>query len=69
MPFHGFLQESKCRLAIPAFGHVAFQDFAFVIDRAPEVMLLSVDLHEDLVQVPSPLRALAHRLRPLLSDL
>jgi len=32
-------------------------------------MLDAVDLHKDLVQVPLPLRVLAHVRRPLRSDL
>ena len=31
-----------------------------MIDGAPEVMGLSIDLHEDLIEVPLPLRDLAH---------
>ena len=36
---------------------------------APEIAELAVDLHKDLVQVPSPLRITAHVRYPLLSDL
>ena len=32
------------------------QHFAFVIYRSPEVMRLSIDPDEDLVQVPTPVR-------------
>ncbi|MDG1827203.1 MAG: hypothetical protein P8H62_13160 [Henriciella sp.] len=31
-------------------------------------MLLAIDLDEDLIQVPAPLRTLPHRLRSSLAD-
>jgi hypothetical protein len=38
----------------------SLQDLAFVIDGAPKIAELAVDLHERLVQVPQPLRIGAH---------
>jgi len=46
-----------------------FQDLAFMIDGAPEIAELAVDLHEDLVQMPPPLRIAAHVRDPPPSDL
>jgi len=66
MPLHGFPQKFQCCLAIPTFRYAGFQNFAFVIDSAPEVLLLVFYLDENLVQVPSPLRTLAHGLGSLL---
>jgi len=40
-----------------------------MIDRAPEIAELAVDLHERLIQMPTPLRIEAHVRYPLLSDL
>ena len=40
-----------------------------MVDGAPEIAERAVDLHKDLVQVPSPLRITAHVRYPLLSDL
>jgi hypothetical protein len=62
MPPHRFLQEFQRRLAISALRHKGFQHLAFVIDRAPEVVRLAVDLHEHLVEVPPPLRRRSHPL-------
>lgn len=45
---------------IAGFGDIALQDLAFMIDGAPKIMLDPVYLHKDLVQVPLPLRVLAH---------
>lgn len=39
-----------------------------MIDGAPEIMLLAIDFDEDLIEMPSPLRTLAHTLRSLLSN-
>ena len=41
----------------------------FVINGPPEVMRLSVDLHEDLVQVPLPVRIRSHPTNPVSSYL
>jgi len=40
-----------------------------MIDGAPEIVLDSIDLHEDLIQVPLPLRMLSHVGGSLRSDL
>jgi hypothetical protein len=44
-------------------------DFAFVIDSPPEVMGDAVDLHENLVQVPPPMRKGPHSIHPLAANL
>ena len=69
IPFHRFLEKRKRSLLIPGFGDVTLQHLAFVIDGAPEVVLHAVDLHENLIQMPSPLRTLPHRMRSFLPDL
>jgi len=45
------------------------KNLAFMIDSPPEIAGLAVDLHEHLIQVPSPLDEAAHARNPLLSDL
>src|SRR5260370_31068887 len=40
-----------------------------MIDGAPEIAELAVDLHERLIQMPTPLRIAAHVRYPPLSDL
>ena len=40
-----------------------------MINGAPEIMPDAIDLHEDLIEMPLPLRVLAHVRRPLRSDL
>ena len=35
-------------------GHKSIKDSAFVVDSAPEVERLTFDLHEDLIEVPTP---------------
>jgi hypothetical protein len=68
MAVHGFPDEFQCCLAVPRLGDDALQLLAFVIDSSPKVVRHPVDLHKDLVQVPPPLSATAHRLDPLASD-
>ncbi len=53
---HGALQELQGCLAIPALRSKDLQHLAFVIYRTPEIMRLSIDPDEYLVQVPAPLR-------------
>jgi hypothetical protein len=40
-----------------------------VINGSPKVMRLSVDLHEDLIQVQLPVRIRSHPTDPVSSDL
>ena len=53
---HRFAQKLQRCLAIPAFSDKRFEHFAFMIDGPPEVMCLTIYLHEHLVQMPLPLR-------------
>jgi len=66
---HEFPEEIQCRLLIPTFGHNRLEDFAFAIDRAPKIMPFAVDLHEDLVEVPSPVGKCPHTIDALAPDL
>ena len=54
MLLHCFLEEFQYSLLVSALGDEAFQDLAFVIYSAPEVVPLTIDLHEDLVEMPTP---------------
>ena len=40
-----------------------------MIDRAQEIMRYTVDLHKDLVEMPSPMPEMPHRLHPAAPDL
>ena len=51
MTLQDLLEESQSRRFVTLFGDVAFQNLALVINRS---LQLSVDLHEDLVDVPAP---------------
>lgn len=59
---HRFSQEFQGRSLVPGLRDVSFEDLAFMVDRAPEVVRLASNLHEHFVQVPAPLRHLAHSL-------
>jgi hypothetical protein len=47
---------------------VAFQHLTFVIHSPPKGMRLAVDTHENLVQVPSPIRVRTHLLDTFTAD-
>ena len=66
---HDALEKLQRRGLVPLRGDHRFQNLAFVIDGAPEIAELAVDLHEHLIQMPTPLGIAAHVRDPLLSDL
>src|SRR6056297_446378 len=68
MFLHCFLEEFQSCLLVPGLCYEALKHLAFVIDGAPEVVHLAVDLHEHLVEVPSPVAGL-HALDAALADL
>tara|TARA_R110002073_G_scaffold67393_2_gene167967 strand:- start:17845 stop:17973 length:129 start_codon:yes stop_codon:yes gene_type:complete len=41
-------------MAITALGDIGLQHFTFVIDGPPKIMKLSVDFHENFVEMPDP---------------
>ena len=55
MPFHRFPEEFQCCFAIPALCNEAFENFPFMIDRAPKVVRLAIYFHEHFIQVPLPI--------------
>ncbi len=59
------LHEPQRCLLVARLRHVALEDLALLIDPAPQVMQLSVDLHVDLIEVPFPLPETAHSTHPL----
>ena len=69
MALHRPLQKRQCSLAISVLRGKNLKHLAFVIHRPPQIMHLTIDLHEDLVQVPAPLRQGPQRSRSLLPDL
>jgi len=66
---HDALEKLQRRGFVPLRSDDRFQNLAFMIDGAPEIAELAVDLHEHLIQMPTPLRITAHVRYPLLSDL
>jgi hypothetical protein len=66
---HDAPEKLQRRSFVPRCSDHRLQDLAFVIDGAPEIAELAVDLHEDLVQLPPPLRIAAHMRHASLADL
>src|SRR5271156_6834183 len=66
---HDPLEKLQRRTFVPSCGDHSLQDFAFMVDRAPEIAELAVDLHKDLVQMPAPLRIAAHVRDASIADL
>ena len=57
---HDALEKLQRRSLVPPRGDHSLQDLTFVIDGAPEIAKLAVDLHKDLIQMPcmdAPVRA------------
>src|SRR5271156_1996054 len=66
---HDALQKLQRRSLAPLRGDHRFQNLAFVIDSPPEIAELAVDLHKDLIQMPTPLGEAAHVRYPAFPDL
>ena len=47
-----FAKESFSSSLVPTFGHQNIQDITVLINRSPQVELLSLNLHEQLIDVP-----------------
>src|SRR5580700_810977 len=57
---HDPLEKLQCRGFVPPRGDHSLQDLALMVDCAPQIAELAVDLHKDLVQMPcmdAPARA------------
>ncbi len=57
------------RLPVLPIGDEAFKYFALVINGAPEIMIHSVELHENLVEMTTPTPEIPHRLDAAAPDL
>ena len=66
---HDALEKLHRRRLVSLRSDDRFQDLAFMVDSAPEIAELSIDLHKHLVQMPPPLRIAVYVRDPLLSDL
>ena len=69
MAFHHLLEKLQCCSLVSALGGKDFQDFAFVINGPPQIMLLAVDLHKHLVEVPAPMSIGPHAINALPANL
>lgn len=58
----------ECRLTIARLGHEALEDFAFMICGAPEIMCLTINLPEHLIDMPAPLPPGPHSVNALAAD-
>jgi len=63
------LEEPQGRRFVPLLGDVAFQDLALMIDSTPQIVRLAIDLYEDLINVPAPVREAFHSAYPLALDI
>ena len=68
MALERFLHEDQSRILIALPGHEALEKLALLVDRAPQVDHLAVQLHVQLIKVPAPLPEAAHLARSLTSD-
>ena len=53
---HDPLEKLQRRGFVSPRGDHSLQDLALMVDCAPQIAELAVDLHEHLIQVPAPLR-------------
>src|ERR1700733_2226204 len=57
---HDPLEKLQRRGFVPPRGDHSLQDLALMVDCAPQIAELAVNLHKCLIQVPAPLRIAAH---------
>ena len=69
VPLHQLLHEGESGGLIPGLAGKGFQHLALLVHGSPEVVHLPIDLHVDLVEMPSPVGEGAHVLDPLATDL
>lgn len=60
-------EPERCRL-VAGLRDVALEDLALVIDGAPQIHHLAIELHEHLIKVPSPVAKAAHPRDSLALD-
>ena len=65
---HCFSKKFQGCLLVTCLGNKTFQNLTLVIHCSPEIVALSVDLHEDFIQVPLPTAGFQTG-DPALSDL
>src|SRR3990167_7406298 len=66
---HCFLEEFQRSRLVSLLRDIGLQNFAFVVDGAPQVMPFTPDFDEDLVQMPLPLRTPPHGFAAPFPDL
>ena len=69
MTLQRLLHEGQRCVLVPRPGDVALEDFAIVIDRAPEVDHLAIELHVHFIKMPSPLSNIPHPVHAPATDL
>jgi hypothetical protein len=62
-------EKLQRRHLVPLRRDHSLQDLAFMVDGAPKVAELAVDPHKDLIQMPAPLRIVAHARDAPFADL
>ena len=66
---HDSLEQLQRRGFVPLCRNHRLQDLAFMVNSAPEVAELAIDLHKHLIQMPAPLRIAAHARDASLANL
>ncbi len=69
MPLHQFSQHFQCSAFVSSLRDNALKHLAFVIDGPPKIVPLTVDLHENLVDMPLPWRECTQLLHTPPTDL
>ena len=68
LPFHKLLKKYDRCLAISALGNIDFQHFVLMVDGSPNVICLAIDLYEDFVKMPFPVRIILRSTDPFLTN-
>ena len=65
---HQFPEECQGGLAVSLLRDKGLQHLAFLVHGTPQVMVVAIDFHEHLIEVPPTTRQRTHSVCPLLAD-
>lgn len=69
MALERLLHERQSPLLVAGFRDIALEDLALMIDGAPEIYHLAIDLHVHFIEVPLPVAEAPHPVDPLSADI
>ena len=61
-------QQAQSRSFVSFLCHIALENLAFMINDTPKIMGLTIDLYDDVIEVPPPICGASHPANPLAAN-